>query len=297
VTEAQRRDWLRLAWRLASLVALAYLAWRWWTLLPDQGGIHGVDARTYWGVSLDDPYPGPQVGLPGAYLYSPAFLQALTPLRALPWELFHAIWLAGGIAAAIYMVGPVGAALAIGLLPFVERDLFVGNIHLILGAAMVIGMRHPTAWSVVLLTKVTPGVGLLWFAVRAEWRQLATALGLTLAIAAVSFVLVPGLWFAWIERLTAGTGTAGRAYMLFLVGRLIFAAGLVVVGARTDRAWVVPVAATIAVPIIWPDSLAMLLAAVPLVRLRASRRKGAAGDQPGASAAPAARAAAGTGSG
>jgi hypothetical protein len=285
MVEANRRNWLRLAWRAASLMALAYLVWHWWMLLPDQGGIHGVDARTYWGVPLDDPYPGPQVGLPGAYLYSPAFLQALVPLRALPWQIFHAVWLAGGIAAAIYMVGPVGAALAIGLLPFVERDLFVGNIHLMLGAAMVIGMRYPAAWSVVLLTKVTPGVGLLWFAVRAEWRQLATAISLTLAIAAVSFVLAPGLWFEWVVRLTGGSGTAGSGYMLFLVARLIFAAGLVVVGAKTDRAWLVPVAATIAVPIIWPDSLAMLIAAVPLVRWRGSRRSGAAAGRPGASAA------------
>jgi hypothetical protein len=289
--------WVRLAWRLATVLALAYLAWHWWMLLPEQGGIHGVDARTYWGVPLDDPYPGPQMGLPGAYLYSPAFLQALVPLRALPWEIFHALWLAGGIAAAIYMVGPVGAALAIGLLAFVERDLFVGNIHLILGATMVIGMRHPAAWALVLLTKVTPGVGLLWFAVRAEWRQLATAVGLTLAIAAVSFVLAPGLWFAWVARLSGGTGTAGSGYMLFLVARLVLAAGLVVVGAKTNRAWLVPVAATIAVPIIWPDSLAMLLAAVPLVRWRGPRRMGAADGRPGANAAAAARPAADTAAG
>jgi hypothetical protein len=293
--EPRRRDQFHVAWQLASVLALGYLAWRWWMLLPDQGGIHGIDARTYWGVPLNDPYPGPQVGLPGAYLYSPAFLQSLTPLRALPWEIFHAVWMAAGIAAAIYMVGPVGAALAIGLLPFVERDLFVGNIHLILGAAMVIGMRYPAAWSVVLLTKVTPGIGLLWFAVRSEWRQLAIAIGLTMAIAAVSFALAPGLWFAWVERLTGGTGTAGSGYMLFLVARLVVAAAMVVVGARTNRAWLVPVAATIAVPIIWPDSLAMLLAAVPLVRFRGSRRMGAAGGQQDASAAAAAHATAGTG--
>lgn len=282
---------MRLAWRVAAVLALAYLAWRWWTLLPDQGGIHALDARTYWSVPLDDPYPGPQVGLPGAYLYSPAFLQVLTPLRALPWEIFHALWMAAGIGAAIYMVGPVGAALAIGLLPFVERDLFVGNIHLMLGAAMVIGMRHPAAWSFVLLTKVTPGIGLLWFALRREWRQLATALGMTLAISAVSFVLAPGLWFAWVERLTGDTGTAGSGYMLLLVGRLVLAALLVAVGARTDRAWLVPVAATIAVPILWPDSLAMLLAAVPLVREQGSRRAAAEGGRSGASAAAAGHAA------
>ena len=272
-TSIMNSEALRRAWTIASFVALAYLAWRWWSLLPDQGGIHGIDARTYWSAPLDDPYPGPQVGLPGAYLYSPAFLQVLSPLRALPWEVFHGLWTAAGILAAIFVVGPVGAALAIGLLPFVYRDLFVGNIHLMLAAAMVIGMRYPAAWSFVLLTKVTPGIGLLWFAVRRDWRALAWAIGTTAAIAAASFTLAPSLWFGWVERLTGDTGTAGDGYMLFLIARLALAGVMVVAGALTGRAWLVPVAATVAVPIIWPDSLAMLLAAIPLVREgRNSRR-------------------------
>ena len=43
--------------------------------------------------------------------------------------------------------------------------------------AIVLGFRWPFTWAFVLLTKVTPGVGLLWFAVRREWRSLAIALG------------------------------------------------------------------------------------------------------------------------
>ena len=60
--------------------------------------------------------------------------------------------------------------------------------------AIVLGMRWPAAWAFILLTKISPGVGLLWFAVRREWRNLAIALGVTSAIAAVSFVLAPNLW-------------------------------------------------------------------------------------------------------
>ncbi len=50
----------------------------------------------------------------------------------------------------------------------------------------MIGFRYPAAWSLILLTKITPGIGLLWFAVRREWRALAIALGATAAIASVS---------------------------------------------------------------------------------------------------------------
>jgi len=253
-------------WRVATGVAIAYLIWRWALLVPDQGGIHGVDARTYWGAPLANPYPGPHIGLPGAYLYSPAFIQALAPLRPLPWEVFHALWTALSILALAFLVTPVGAAIALTLLPFVFRDIYIGNIHLMLGAAMAIGLAYPAAWSFVLLTKVTPGVGLLWFAVRREWRRLAIALGVTVAVVVVSFAIAPHLWFEWVQRLTGDSGTAGSGYMLLLIARVMIAAGLVVIGALLNRAWLIPVAGTVAVPILWPDSLAMLLATVYLIR-------------------------------
>jgi hypothetical protein len=265
------RDALPMVWRVLTALAIGYLLVRWAMLIPDQGGIHGVDARTYWSAPLNNPYPGPQIGLPGAYLYSPAFLQVLTPLRLLPWDASHALWTGLSLLALTFLVTPVGAAIAITVLPFVFRDVYIGNIHLMLGAAIAIGMTWPAAWSAILLTKVTPGVGLLWFAVRREWRSLAIAIGATLAIAMASFAVAPGLWFQWVERLTGDTGTAGSGYMALLVGRLVLAAVLISVGALTNRAWLVPVAATIAVPILWPDSLALLLAAVYLIRHRPSR--------------------------
>ena len=251
-----------LALRAAALV---YLAFRWATLLPYQGGIWGVDAHTYWGASLANPYPGPQVGLPGAYLYSPAFLQILSPLRLLPWELFHAAWIGMGFGALVFLVGPIGGALAVTALPFVFRDLFVGNIHLILGAAIVLGFRYPAAWALMLLTKITPGIGLVWFAVRREWRSLAIALGTTAVIAAASFALAPHLWFDWVARLRGDSGTAGGGYLAFLVARVAAAGLLVTLGAVLNRAWLVPVGAFLAIPIIWPDSLAILLASLHLI--------------------------------
>ena len=89
---------------------------------------------------------------------------------------------------------------------------------------------------------------------------------MTAAISAVSFAIGPHLWFAWVDRLTGDTATAGGGYMLLLVGRVLVAAVMVTLGALMNRAWLVPVAATIAVPILWPDSLAMLLAAIYLIR-------------------------------
>lgn len=148
--------------------------------------------------------------------------------------------------------------------PPVVLSIWLGNIDILLAAAMVAGFRWPAAWAFVLLTKITPGVGLLWFVVRREWRQLAFALGATAAITAVSFVLAPSLWFEWPASL--GTIDDSVFQPVPLVIRVPLAAALVVWGARTNRPWTVVVAGAIAVPWISARSLAMLVGVVPLIR-------------------------------
>jgi len=68
-----------------------------------------------------------------------------------------------------------------------------------MGAAIVAGFRWPGAWSFLLLTKVTPGIGVLWFAVRREWHSFGIALATTLLVVVISFALAPHLWFQWFD--------------------------------------------------------------------------------------------------
>jgi hypothetical protein len=119
-----------------------------------------------------------------------------------------------------------------------------------------------------LLTKPTLGVGLLWFVVRGEWRRLAIALGVTAALAAAAYVLVPNLWRQWIDYVLA-TGVSpnlGNAYALAipLLVRLPAAAILVIWGARTNRPWTLPTAAMLGLPVLWLVGLAMLTGAFAL---------------------------------
>ena len=258
----------------ASITAVAYLLVRLSLMLTSSDPILGADARTYWSAPLDNPYPGPQLGFPGAYLYPPPFIQALSPLRLLPFEVFHAAWALIGAGALVFLVGPVGAALAITFLPFVFRDLLVGNIHLMLAAAIVIGLRHPATWAFPILTKITPGVGVLWFAARREWRSAMIAVGTAAMIAAVSFAIGPDMWVAWLARMRGDTGTAGETYLLVLVARVGAAAMLVVIAGLIGRAWLIPIAVLVSLPILWPDSLAILLACFPLIASGARRRPG-----------------------
>jgi hypothetical protein len=223
----------------------------------------GQEAFCYWVPSLHAPYALSDWTRPVAYVYSPAFLQAIAPLTELPWSAFFGVWTGLLLAAVRFLTGP--RLFAIGVL-LATLELVGGNISLLLAVAMVVGFRWPAVWAFVLLTKVTPGIGLLWFAVRREWRSLGIALGATALIAAVSAVLMPGAWLDWIEllvRLAGRDGTWAAIPIPFLV-RLPVAIVVVVWGARTDRRWAVPVAGMLALPALWYGGLTMLLAVVAL---------------------------------
>ncbi len=228
----------------------------------------GQDARCYWQATLADPYVHSDWNDPIAYVYSPAFLQLVSPLTALPWQAFMAAWTAILLLAVRFLTGP--RLFAAGLLfPFAAMEVAGGNVSLVLAAAIVLGFRWPAVWSIVLLTKITPGIGLLWFAVRREWQSLAIALGATVAIAVVSFIILPDQWRAWVDvvlrNVAAGRTGTWASLPIPLWIRLPFAVALVVWGARTDRRWTVPVGAMLALPALWYGGLSMLLAVIPLI--------------------------------
>jgi hypothetical protein len=247
-------------------IVVAFFVWLVIVLLAQPFGRPwgtGMEAISYWANHLDAPYAHSDWTKPGAYVYSPAFLQLVAPLAALPWALFMGVWTAIMLVAVRYLTGPRLFALG-ALLAVVE--LSGGNISLLLAVAMVIGFRYPAAWAFVILTKVTPGIGLLWFVVRREWRQLAIALGATAAVIAVSFVVMPGAWIEWVHVLTRIAGRDGTwaAVPIPFIARLPFAIAVVVWGARTDRRWTVPVAGMLALPALWYGGLSMLLAVIVL---------------------------------
>jgi hypothetical protein len=229
----------------------------------------GHDARPYWSAPAEDPYRTSRVGAHDAYLYSPAFLQAIQPLRALPWQAFFAAWTLVLLGAGLAIVGPL---LLAPVLLLVLPELIGGNVSLLIGLAIVAGFRWPGAWSFILLTKVTPGIGLLWFAVRREWTALWIALAATAAIVLLSTIAAPAAWREWFAVLAQNAGspvTSGSLPVPPLI-RFPIAIALIVWGARTDRRWVLPVAALLSLPVIWYGSLSLLVATIPLSgRLRA----------------------------
>lgn len=226
----------------------------------------GQDAHAYWLAIRGAPYEA-NAGTYGAYLYSPAFVQVLSPVLALAWPQFLALWTVLLMGAMLVLAGPVVFAL---MLPLAFFELWGGNIHLLLALAIVIGFRHPSAWAFVLLTKVTPGIGLLWFAVRGEWKRLGIALGATALVIGLSWLIDPAGWAAWLEFLGRQAGSPAPAGSIAIpIGlRLPLAAIVIVVAAVTDRRWLVPVGALLAMPVLWWGGLSVLIAIAALERER-----------------------------
>jgi hypothetical protein len=231
---------------------------------PDSFG-PGHDARAYWAAPLSEPYEPGSVGHESAYLYSPAFLVALSPLRALPWPLFVGLWTAGLLAVLYWLARPL---LFLPLVLLALPEIWGGNITILLAAAIVIGLSRPVAWAFPLLTKVTPGLGLLWFGVRREWSSFILALAATVAIIAATAIVTPDLWADWFRLLTSSTGssTVPGSVPIPLLARLPLAAAVIIYAAWKGHAWLLPVGILLAMPVIWWGSLAILTAAVALRR-------------------------------
>jgi hypothetical protein len=217
------------------------------TVPCDAFSFWAVDATPYrWETNLE-------------YRYSPAFLWVIRPFQAFPFEVFLGLWTAAHIAALIWL-----RAGWIMILPGLNEDVLRGNITTFLAVGAVLALQRSAAWwAPALLTKITPGVGLVWHVVRREWQSLAAALFVTAAVVGVGYVLDPNLWSAWFESLVEADATYEIGHPLGPVPvRVGIAAIVVAIGAWRNRGWVVPIAMLIAVPGLWAFNWG-LLAAVP----------------------------------
>jgi hypothetical protein len=262
---------------VAGLLVAAYL----FVIVAPVARTVGFDAFAYWSVNLEHPYR--QVaGEFGAFTYPPAVARLFAPASLLSWLAFWFLW-TGILVGTVVWLGRRGwpdrsrwvGPLAVLAFPPVAVELYHGNIHLLLAAAIALGFRYPAAWAIVLLTKVTPGVGLVWFAVRREWRSLGIALGVTTAVVAVSFAVDARLWQEWISgglMPVAGGPVSQPNIAIPLALRLPLAVLVVAWGARSDRRWTVPVAAALALPVLWFAGLSMLAAIPAIERMREPTR-------------------------
>lgn len=222
----------------------------------------GMDAHAYWlSGRVTHPYgPGPEQE--DAYLYSPLFAQAMRLVAWMPWPAFCGLLMTLSAALYYWLVSPLTWRWRVPVLLLCIPELLIGNIYAPLAASLVLGVRHPSAWSFPALTKITPGgVGLVWFAVRGQWRQVAWAVAVTLALTAGSVALQPHLWLEWGRFLVANSGHGGIVYPLRVLGAVLVAA----YAARRGPTWLLAVAFYLAMPLAgFGQTLTILVATVRL---------------------------------
>ena len=246
------------AWALLGLFVLTRV-----------GSLEAVDAYIYWSADPSAGYAPESTSGDQTYQWPPPFAQAVAPLQLLPFAAFQTILMAVQVIVLGWLVGPI-LALVLVLVPFtnVLAELVIGNIHTLIAASIVVGLRWPAAWALPLLTKVTPGIGTLWFVARGEWRSVAIALGTTAAILLVSFALAAGPWLEWVQWILTRPDPPANPHQLLpwapMWARLVVSAGIVIVAARRDWRWLLPLAVWLALPIIWYNSLVVLAATIPL---------------------------------
>ena len=232
-----------------------------------------VDANMYWSAWQHGLYSANYHLWNAGYSYAPPFAQFLWPLTQLPWPFFGTLWTVAAWAAYAWLLWPLAPRLRLPLV--LAFGIWTpDNIYWMLALVAAVGLRFPACWALPLLTKITPGVGIIWFAVRREWWKLGTTLAVVVAVVVVSFCISPAAWFAWRDLLLsvdiAKTGATPFIPIPSLPIRLAVAAALVALGARSDRRWTIPVAMIVAQPDINFPTLG-LLAALP----RLSGRGGA----------------------
>jgi hypothetical protein len=243
------------ALNLTSLLVLA-----WFALLIGEWG-RGLDAKTFYAVDPANPYINPVLYSAGGFHYAPAAAQALWVAQSLPWPVFHTAFVGMELGALAILVGPPLAVLLVAVqAPLIWTDVEWANINLAVAVLVALGLRRPYLWAPVLLTKVTPGIGLVWFIVRRDWSSLAIAAGVTTAIAGISFALGGlNVWLDWYRLVLRGNDSVADQYSAIpVLLRVALGVGIVAWGAITDRAWAVPLAAAVSVPILDPGFVLVL---------------------------------------
>jgi hypothetical protein len=196
---AKRPLWLLILAAIGATLLLVVAMAR-WGAPSDEHAYWLAARRIIEGQPLYD--PAATIVTPFAYLYPPPLAQAMVPIAAIvPSWLFSAGWTVLMGLALFWLAGrDVLRALALVAFPPVAVEFWFRNVHLFLAVLVVLGLRRASAsFAVGAAIKVSPILGIPYLALRTRWREAAIATVVGLAMLAVSVLLSPDGWRAYVD--------------------------------------------------------------------------------------------------
>jgi hypothetical protein len=223
------------------------------------------DTGAYYGVSLDRIYEH-STFMSAGYVYSPAFALLTEPFRWFPIEVMEGTVRVASALALGYLITPwAGFGLLLVDVPGLRAELAVGNIDLVIAAVVVWVLWRPWLWPALLLTKVSPGVGLGWHIARREWHALGIAMAATIVVVLLALPFTLRAWPEWFSTLTGSNIAIAEAHTgLPLLPRLGLGLAIAYVAGYFSAPWLVPIAIAVSFANPNPAHALVILAAVRL---------------------------------
>jgi Glycosyltransferase family 87 len=159
----------------------------------------------------------------------------------------------------------------LALIAFIPMTVAVRseNLEIFMAIGIVLGLqRWPWLFTVGALTKVSPGLGIVYLALQRRWRDVAVSVLVGVTITGASLVLAPDLWRAWLDAISGRADMVGNSlvpvpYSVRAIAGFVLAIMAGVLGRRPGELLLV-VAITIANPGLSLQGFAVLAAAIPI---------------------------------
>lgn len=210
---------------------------------------------------------------PYAYHYPPPLAQVLAPVTLVVPAVAYLIIYRGLMLIALWDLAGRKMLQMLALLAFVPVAvaLRIENVDIFMAMAIVLGLRRwPWIFAIGTLVKVSPGLGIIYLAMRRRWRDVAVSLLLGGLVTGISFAMAPDLWRGWLDSIAGRADIIGNSllpvpYTFRVIAGIVFAVAGGVVGQRRGELLLVA-GMTIANPGLAVNGFAVLIAAIPIWR-------------------------------
>lgn len=235
------------------------------------------DNLAYWiaGQHLAGGQPVYEAGeaafVPYAYHYPPPLVQVIAPLTLLIPTLAYLVVYRTLELLTVWDIAGRRMLPMLALIAFlpVALELRFENVHLFMALGIVLGLRRwPWLFSIGAIIKVSPGLGLVYLALRRRWHDLLISIIVGSAIVGVSFAIAPALWQSWLDAVLGRGGVTGNSllpvpYAVRAAAGLLLAVVGGLIGRRRGELLLVA-GMTIANPNLALNGFAVLAAAIPI---------------------------------